>query len=71
MVDTLRGTIAVRIQRLGLDWSDNSKKTNGNEMLKNGVIVRPFGTCLAICPPLVITDDEIGRLLDTMESALK
>ncbi|GIT46100.1 MAG: hypothetical protein Ct9H300mP12_06850 [Acidimicrobiales bacterium] len=32
-----------------------------NEILEEGVIVRPIGTSLAICPPLVITDDEVGR----------
>ena len=42
-----------------------------NEILANGVIVRPIGTCLAICPPLVITDDEVGRIIDTMAGALR
>ena len=42
-----------------------------NEILANGVIVRPIGTCLAICPPLVITDDEVGRIIDTMAAALR
>jgi adenosylmethionine-8-amino-7-oxononanoate aminotransferase len=42
-----------------------------NEILANGVIVRPIGTCLAICPPLVISDDEVGRIIDTMAAALK
>ncbi|MEO2171761.1 MAG: aminotransferase class III-fold pyridoxal phosphate-dependent enzyme [Acidimicrobiales bacterium] len=42
-----------------------------NEILANGVIVRPIGTCLAICPPLVITDDEVGRVIDTMAAALR
>ena len=40
-------------------------------MMANGVIVRPIGTCLAICPPLIITDDEVGRVLDTMAEALR
>jgi adenosylmethionine-8-amino-7-oxononanoate aminotransferase len=42
-----------------------------NEILANGVIVRPIGTCLAICPPLVITDDEVGRIIDATEAALR
>jgi adenosylmethionine-8-amino-7-oxononanoate aminotransferase len=40
-------------------------------MLENGVIVRPIGEVLAMCPPLVITDDEIGRMVDTMADALR
>ncbi len=42
-----------------------------NAILEEGVIVRPIGTCLAICPPLVITDDEIGRVIDTLANALR
>jgi adenosylmethionine-8-amino-7-oxononanoate aminotransferase len=42
-----------------------------NDILAAGVIVRPIGTCLAICPPLVITDDEVGRMIDTMAACLK
>ncbi len=39
-------------------------------MLEHGVIVRPVITRLAMCPPLVITDEEIARMLDTMQTAL-
>lgn len=39
-------------------------------MLDNGVIVRPIGTRLAICPPLVITTDELGTILDVMADAV-
>ena len=42
-----------------------------NAILEKGVIVRPIGTCLAICPPLVITDDEIGRVIDALANALR
>jgi adenosylmethionine-8-amino-7-oxononanoate aminotransferase len=36
-----------------------------------GVIVRPIYSRLAMCPPLVITDEEIGRMMDTMAQALE
>jgi 4-aminobutyrate---pyruvate transaminase len=40
-------------------------------MLEGGVIVRPLpGNALAMCPPLVITDEQIDRLVDTMAAAL-
>ena len=42
-----------------------------NDMLRRGVIVRPINDVLAICPPLVITDDEIGRIIDTMAESLR
>ena len=66
LIESWRGMGAVYAAELGRDSIPVR-----NEILKNGVIVRPIGTCLAICPPLVITDDEIGRILDAMESALK
>ena len=42
-----------------------------NDMLRRGVIVRPINDVLAMCPPLVITDDEIGRIVDTMAESLR
>ena len=42
-----------------------------NDMLRRGVIVRSINDVLAMCPPLVITDDEIGRIVDTMAESLR
>ncbi len=39
-------------------------------MLDAGVIIRPMGSSLAICPPLVITDTEIDRVVDSLAVAL-
>ena len=66
LIESWRGTGAVYAAELGRDSIPVR-----NEMMANGVIVRPIGTCLAICPPLIITDDEIGRVLDTMAEALR
>ena len=33
-------------------------------LLGEGVIVRPLGTALAMCPPLVITDEQVDRVVD-------
>jgi len=41
-----------------------------NRMLERGVIVRPIGTSLAICPPLIISDEDIDIMLDTMVEAM-
>lgn len=40
------------------------------ELLDRGVIVRPIGTVLALCPPLVITEDEVATVLDQMSDVL-
>ena len=42
-----------------------------NDMLRRGVIARPINDVLALCPPLVITDDEIGRIIDIMAESLR
>mgnify|MGYP001267573033 FL=1 len=66
LVESWRGIGAVYAAELGRDSIPVR-----NAILDAGVIVRPIGTCLAICPPLVITDDEVGRIIDTMAAALK
>jgi adenosylmethionine-8-amino-7-oxononanoate aminotransferase len=45
--------------------------TIAQAMIDDGVIVRPIGPAtLALCPPLVLTDDEAGRIVESMRSAL-
>ncbi len=66
LIESWRGMGAVYAAELGRDSIPVR-----NAILEDGVIVRPVGTCLAICPPLVITDDEIGRIIDTMAGALR
>lgn len=61
-----RGDGAVWAAELGRDAAGVR-----NAMLDAGVIVRPIGTALAICPPLVISDAEIDQLIDTMAQALR
>jgi adenosylmethionine-8-amino-7-oxononanoate aminotransferase len=41
-----------------------------DEILHNGVILRPLGNALAMCPPLVITDGQIDRMVDAMAEVL-
>ena len=66
LIESWRGMGAVYAAELGRDSIPVR-----NEILANGVIVRPIGTCLAICPPLVITDNEVGRIIDATEAALR
>ncbi len=39
-------------------------------LLGEGVILRPLGRALAMCPPLVITDDEVDRIVDALAGVL-
>jgi len=42
-----------------------------DRMLDTGVVVRPIApSTLAICPPLVIEDDDIDLIVNTMRAAL-
>jgi|TARA_B110000014_G_scaffold259885_1_gene248512 adenosylmethionine-8-amino-7-oxononanoate aminotransferase len=40
-------------------------------MINNGVVCRGIGEAIAFCPPLIITDDEIGTIFDTLSDVLK
>jgi len=42
-----------------------------DRMLDDGVVVRPIApSTLAICPPLVIQDDDVDLIVSTMQAAL-
>jgi len=38
--------------------------------IANGLIVRAAGDALALCPPLIIEDEQIDQLFDRLSSAL-
>ena len=41
-----------------------------DDMLRRGVICRAINTdTLTFCPPLVITDEQIGRIVDAVAAA--
>lgn len=41
-----------------------------NAIIDKGVILRAIGTRLAICPPLVVTDDQVATIIDTIRDTL-
>ncbi len=66
LIDSWRGTGAVYAVEIKQDPMETR-----NEIRSKGVILRPLNTGLAICPPLTITDGEIGQVIDTMAEVLK
>ncbi|WP_112321556.1 aminotransferase [Oceanibium sediminis] len=40
------------------------------ELLERGVILRPIGDTLALCPPMIITEDELQEMFAPMQDAL-
>ncbi len=41
-----------------------------DRLLDEGVIVRPLGDSLAICPPLVITDEQLDAVFDALDRVI-
>lgn len=41
-----------------------------NAALEKGVIFRPLGNALAMCPPLVVSDEQIDRMVDVLAEVL-
>jgi putrescine---pyruvate transaminase len=67
LIDSVRGTGAV--WAVGLR-SDQDAVAIRDTMLANGVITRAIGTdTCTFCPPLVITDEQIDRVVDSLAAA--
>ncbi len=65
LIESYRGLGAMWAAELGRD-----SVPARDALLERGVIVRPIGTALAMCPPLVITDEELATILDAMAEVL-
>ena len=63
----------VDVRGIGALWAvelDHEALPVRDRMLEAGVVVRPIGNHLAMCPPLVITDGEIDHLVDVLARSL-
>jgi adenosylmethionine-8-amino-7-oxononanoate aminotransferase len=67
LVAEVRGTGAVWAVQLP-DGRDVMKDRDA--VLAEGVIVRPIGSSLVMCPPLVITESQIDRIVDALAAVL-
>jgi adenosylmethionine-8-amino-7-oxononanoate aminotransferase len=65
LIESRRGVGAIWAAELGRDCMPAR-----TELLARGIVVRPIGSSLALCPPLVITDDEVATILDQMADVL-
>lgn len=66
MIQGYRGVGAIWAAELGRDSIPVR-----DAMLDRGVVSRPIGEALAFCPPLIITDTEIGTIFDRLADTLK
>ena len=65
LIASSRGVGAVRAIDLGRE-----SPPVRDALLDRGVVTRPIGDALAFCPPLVMTDAEIGRIIETLHEVL-
>ena len=42
-----------------------------NQCIENGLICRPLGPSIVLCPPFITSDDEMEIIFDTLEKTLK
>ena len=66
MLAGYRGLGAIWAADLGYDATETREA-----FLKRGVISRPVANALMFCPPLVISDAEIGQIFDRLEDAIR
>ena len=66
MIESYRGLGGIWACDIGRDAAETR-----DAFLKRGVITRAIGNALAFCPPLIITDDEIGQIFDRLDDALR
>jgi putrescine aminotransferase len=66
MVHSYRGVGAIWAAELGRDAVPVR-----DAMLERGVVTRPIGEAIAFCPPLIISDDEIGAIFDRLADTLE
>jgi adenosylmethionine-8-amino-7-oxononanoate aminotransferase len=66
LIEGYRGDGAVYAAELGRDATGLR-----SALLERGAILRPIGSAVCFCPPLVITEPEVGRLFDGLESVLR
>jgi len=63
--------VADKATKRNFEPAKQAGATFGNFAQEEGLIVRPLlGDRIALCPPLVITEGEIGELFDRLERAL-
>lgn len=67
LVSEVRGTGAVWAIQLP-EHRDAMK--DRDDVLGQGVIVRPLGNSLVMCPPLVVTDSQVDRMVDALAAVL-
>ncbi|MEM6461446.1 MAG: aminotransferase [Pseudomonadota bacterium] len=62
--------VADKKSRQPFNPADGVGTKTAEYLQKRGVILRPLGDTIAICPPMIIREDELNTLFDRLEKAL-
>lgn len=66
LIDGFRGVGAMWAADMGQDTL-----AMGAELLNKGIVCRGFANAIMMCPPLIITDDEIARFIEAISELRK
>ena len=62
--------VADKANKTGLETPAQLGLAVGKEMQDNGVIVRNIADAIAFCPPLIITEEQVDVMVDTLRAAI-
>jgi adenosylmethionine-8-amino-7-oxononanoate aminotransferase len=57
--------------KTSFDGSISIGEKVANQCIENGLICRPLGPSIVLCPPFITTEDEMDIIFDTLEKTLK
>ena len=57
--------------KASFDGSISIGERVANQCIENGLICRPLGPSIVLCPPFITSDDEMDIIFDTLEKTLK
>ena len=66
----VRGVGAIWAARLNNDDLATTVAVR-DRMLDLGVVVRPIGDSIAFCPPLIMSDEDVDKMVDALAQALR
>ena len=62
--------VADKATKKGLETPAQLGLAVSREMQDNGVIVRNIADAIAFCPPLIITEEQVDVMVDTLRAAI-
>ena len=58
-------------KKIPFDDSISIGERVANKCIENGLICRPLGPSIVLCPPFITTEEEMDIIFETLEKTLK